>query len=436
MNTRPVKPPAALRGAPPAAADARGASRERLARQGRRITGTLFATQSLGSAGVISLATVASIVGAEVSGRDALAGAPGAVFLLGTALLALPWSLATDALGRRGGLALGGLVGALGAAGAVLALTLGSFPLLLLALLVAGSGQAAFRLGRFAAAEATPLRKRGRAVATVVLGGTVGSVLGPLLVAPAGAAAAALGGPPLAGAYGAAATLFALAALTLTLGLRPDPRRVARLLAQLDPAAEGVAVRRPLRELARSGRVRRAVGAMVLAQAVMVLVMGITSLHMHHLGQPLRAISLVFGAHTLGMFAFSLLSGWLADRWGRLPVIRSGALLLLLACALAPLRDAFGPLLAALFVLGLGWNLCYVGGSALLADELRASERGRAQGVNDLFIGLVAASASLAGGVLYAGFGFFTLSMLGVAASAALLLAVGGSGRTPTPREL
>ena len=220
-----------------------------LARAGRRITGALFGAQALASAGVIGIATVATIVGADLSGRASLAGIPGAVFALGTALAALPWSLAADAIGRRGGLALGGLVGALGALGAVAAFTVGSFPLLLLALLVAGPGQAAFRLGRFAAAEATPIAKRGRAVATVVLAGAAGSVLGPQLLPRAG--------------------------------------RLAERFGVNDRAP------RPLPTLMRDPGVLRAVIAMVLAQGVMILVMGITSLHMRDNAHPLTSISLV-----------------------------------------------------------------------------------------------------------------------------------------------
>lgn len=368
-----------------------------LARAGRRITGAVFAAQALGSAGVIGIATVATIVGADLSGRTGLAGVPGAVFALGTALAALPWSLATDAIGRRGGLALGGAVGAIGAVGAVAAFLAGSFPLLLLALAVAGSGQAAFRLGRFAAAEATPPAKRGRAVATVVLAGAAGSVLGPQLLPRAGRVAELGGADPLVGAYAVAVICFVLAAAVLALLLRPDPREVARQLDALEPHPAGTAARRP-RELLADGGVVRAIVAMVLAQGVMLLVMGITALHMRDNGHALTAISWVFSAHTLGMFGFSLATGWLVDRWGRLPTIRLGAGLLIVSCVAAPISTAVGPLVVALFLLGLGWNLAYVGGSSLLSDRLAPAERARIQGVNDLLIGGAAATASVGRG--------------------------------------
>ena len=77
------------------------------------------------------------------------------------------------------------------------------------------------------------------------------------------------------------------------------------------------------------------------------------------------------------MFAFSVFSGQLADRWGRGPVIITGAATLVLACAAATLSPDVLPLGVALFLLGLGWNFCYVGGSTLLADQLSPlNERG------------------------------------------------------------
>jgi MFS family permease len=75
----------------------------------------------------------------------------------------------------------------------------------------------------------------------------------------------------------------------------------------------------------------------------------------------LGSISLVIGAHTFGMFAFSVISGRLADRHGRVPVIAAGSAALILACLAAPLSPDVLPLAASLFLLGLGWNFCYVG---------------------------------------------------------------------------
>jgi predicted MFS family arabinose efflux permease len=87
--------------------------------------------------------------------------------------------------------------------------------------------------------------------------------------------------------------------------------------------------------------------------------------------------------------------------------------MMLASVALAPLSAAVIPLALALFLLGWGWNLCFVGGSALLADHLTPPERSRTQGLNDLLIALVSAAGSLSSGVVYASMGFVTVNLLG-----------------------
>jgi MFS family permease len=143
-----------------------------------------------------------------------------------------------------------------------------------------------------------------------------------------------------------------------------------------------------------------------------VMVMVMTSVHMSHHHHALPSISFVISSHTFGMFAFSILSGRLVDRWGRVPVITTGGAALVLACALAPLSPAVAPLAFALFLLGLGWNFCFVGGSSLLSDQLSPAERSRTQGFNDLLIGLISAAGSLGSGFVFAAAGFAAMSAL------------------------
>jgi predicted MFS family arabinose efflux permease len=122
------------------------------------------------------------------------------------------------------------------------------------------------------------------------------------------------------------------------------------------------------------------------------------------------------------MFAFSIISGRLTDRLGRLPVIAIGAATLLTACLLAPLSPAVLPIAVALFLLGLGWNFCFVGGSSLLADQLSPAERTKTQGFNDLLIGLMSALGSIGSGVIFATVGYGRMGLVGALAA---LLALG-----------
>jgi MFS family permease len=113
------------------------------------------------------------------------------------------------------------------------------------------------------------------------------------------------------------------------------------------------------------------------------------------------------------MFAFSVILGRLADRWGREHVILIGVGTLILACIAAPLSPNVVPLAAALFLLGLGWNFCYVGGSSLLSDHLMPAEKAQAQGFNELLIGLASAAGSIGSGFIFAALGYAFLGIIG-----------------------
>lgn len=394
------------------------------ARHARRITAALFVSQSLGSAGSIAASTVAAIVGAELSGHDSLAGLPAAAVQIGAAIGAYFWSRRSDRVGRRGALTAALLMGAFGATLSLIGVASGNFLLVLVALFITGSGNSAVQLGRFVAAEVNPRARRARAISTVVLGGTVGSVLGPVLVAPTGRLVASWGWSEIAGPYLATGAGYLLTAVLLFLALRPEPRLIGDAIALEEAGTHAQESARSLRQLLADTAVRTAVTSVVLAHMVMVGLMQMTSLHMHQMEHSLANISVVFSSHTFGMYAFSAVSGWLTDKWGRRRVLGVGAVVLLVSCLLAPLSPDLLPVAFALFLLGLGWNFCYVAGSALLADALSPAEKGRMQGFNDLLVGGAAATATLVGGLIMAKSGYLAMGLTGAALSAPLLVVV------------
>jgi MFS family permease len=373
----------------------------------RKITGILFAQQSLASAGFIAAATLNSIVSKELSQNASWAGVPTAVYLLAGAFSAFGWGYVFDAIGRRNGLTTGLVAGVIGSGVTFYAIAIHSLALFMVGMILMGIANSAVTLGRFAAAEVNKPENRGRAISNVVIGGTVGSVIGPFVAGPAGTIVGGWGIDELAGAYLIAAILFAIAAVVVFIGLRPDPREIGKEVAEKFPETiirKGQA--RNVFEILRQPAAMVAVVAMVLGQMVMVLVMVITSLHMHDHNHGLTDISAVIASHTFGMFAFSIISGRLADAWGREKVILSGSITLVLACIAATISPDVLPLGVALFLLGLGWNFCFVGGSTLLADQLSPLERARTQGFNDLLVGLASAFGSLASGFIFDSLGY------------------------------
>jgi MFS family permease len=377
----------------------------------------LFAAHSLGSAGFLVASTINAIAGAKLGGHVAWAGAPAATYQAGQALAALGWGRLMDPLGRRATLSLGLLIGAFGAGFASRSVTARELGPFLLGLLLMGFAQSALQLGRFVSAEVHPPAARGRAIAFVVMGGTVGAILGPLLVGPAGRWAARSGRGELAGPYAMSGLLLLLAAMLLFARLRPEPRDLARRVAVGPAAGSPPENARALRVILRDPLTVLAMLSMITAQAVMVMLMVITSLHMTGHDHSLGSVSLVISSHIVGMYAVSGFTGGLTDRLERRRVIAAGAAVLLASCLAAPLSPRVLPLAVSLFGLGLGWNLCYVGGSTLLSDRLRPAERARTQGLSDLVMGLAAAAGGVGGGIVFATLGYAAMGLLGAAGS-------------------
>jgi MFS family permease len=380
----------------------------------QKITWTLFSAQSLVSAAMIAMATVNAIIGAELSGVVAWAGVPAAVLLGASAIGALFWGFLMERNGRRIGLAIGLGIGILGSFLSGWAVINVTFLLFLAGMACLGLAQSAMQLGRYAAADVSPSEARGRAIANVILGGTVGSILGPLLVGPASTWATRVGFYELIGAYAVGFILFVIATVVVVWLLRPEPMEIARELAPQQERTSDTNVEvEPLGKIFRRPGVFVASGSMIFGQLVMVMLMIITSLHMRNSGFLLRDISLVIAAHTFGMFAFSIFSGRLTDRIGRTPVIMSGSIMLVLAGLTAGLFPGILPLGISLFLLGLGWNLCYVGGSTMITDNLLNIEQSRVQGFNDLLLGMVSAIGSLGSGFVFATIGYRAVGLIG-----------------------
>jgi MFS family permease len=163
---------------------------------------------------------------------------------------------------------------------------------------------------------------------------------------------------------------------------------------------------------------------MLVGQLVMTLLMVITPLHMSHHQHHTGDIANVIMAHTLGMFGLSGVTGWLIDRFGRYSLIVVGALLMVASGLIAPLSTDVPLLALSLFLLGLGWNFCFIAGSSLFAGILAAGEQGRAQGASEVIVALASGAGSLGTGYLFESMGFPAVSGLGIALCLALIAMV------------
>lgn len=380
----------------------------------RRAVATLVAGVALGSTGHIAAATVASIVADEMVGTSALSGAPGAALIVGAAIGASLLSALMARRGRRPGIAAGYAVGVAGAFIAIVAIVASSLPLLLVGTVLVGFGNSANQLSRYVAADMFPADRRASAIGTVVWAATIGAVLGPNLIGPAGVVAEWLGLPRLAGAYLVPIGFVGLASILSFVLLRPDPFELAD---PGDVAVRGGERSAMIRDVLRQPSVAAALVALVASQAVMVLIMTMTPVHMTAHGHHVESIGLVISGHTFGMFALAPISGRLSDRFGSGRVILAGLLVLAGASLLAAVAPPDGGvvLFVALFLLGFGWNLGFVAGSTLLTRGVDVADRTRVQGLADSLIWSSAAVASLGSGIVLAFASFTALSLLGCA---------------------
>jgi MFS family permease len=383
----------------------------------RRTLWILVAAQALGGLGITIGIAVAAIMAEKLSGSADLAGLAQTMQVLGAAVASFLLAHLMGKRGRRPGLLLGYLLGASGGALCVVAGLVGSFPVLLLGAALLGSTTAANNQSRYAATDLARPQRRARALSLVVWATTVGAVAGPNLTGFAGGVAHDIGFPRLTGPF-----LFGLvgmlgSAAVIGLLLRPDPLLVAREAAvgtRASSAALSGTKWSRVRDVMRTNTgVSAGIAALALAHAVMIAVMVMTPLHMHHGGARLEIIGVVVSAHVLGMFAFAPAVGWAADRFGRVPVMMAGAVVLFAALGLSGTSPAGASWQIGwgLFLLGLGWSFCTVSASTLLSESAPLDARTDVQGAADLIMGVVAAAAGVVAGLVMGSFGFGALNV-------------------------
>jgi MFS family permease len=305
-------------------------------------------------------------------------------------------------------LAVGFGIGAVGSVVTGLGARTVSAALVIVGFLAMGAALGTVSLVRTAGGDLVPPERRAQGISRVLFGAVFGAVLGPAVFGPL-FAGRELDPKELMVPWFASAG-FMLVGLALIVNVRPDPKKVAELIA---PHAVGElgATQAPLRTILRRPGVVPALVAALASFAVMVSVMnlaGYVVVHEHHHQQ--GDIFPIIGAHVLGMYALVLVIGALVDRIGREPSLVGGLVIMSLSCIGLLAAESVWATAVLLFGLGLGWNFSYVAASAELADRTAPNERGKLFGFSDQANLLLAAGLALLGG--------FALNEIGVAAMA------------------
>jgi MFS family permease len=125
------------------------------------------------------------------------------------------------------------------------------------------------------------------------------------------------------------------------------------------------------------------------------------------------------------MFAFAPLVGLAADRVGRVPVLATGGVVLLVSlmlCAMSP-EGSSHQIFGGLFLLGVGWSLATVAASTLVAEQAPLNALTTVQGTADLVMNLAAAAGSAFSGVIVGELGFPALAGFAAVFAAVVLVA-------------
>lgn len=360
----------------------------------------LVFAQALCLSGPPAVVLLGGIIGQGMAPNPALATLPISLMILGVALTTIPAALLMRRIGRRKGFMLAAGVAAGGALLAAFAIAQSNFGLFCLSAALIGSNGAFVQQYRFAAAESVDEQFAGRAVSLVLVGGIFAGYLGPEI------ARRTAGWLPMGdytGSFVSIALLYAAAIVALS------------FLRDVAPPSEiDYSSGRPLGEIVRQPNYLVAVLAAAASYGVMSFIMTATPVHMHGGGFDLNQTTLVIQSHIVAMYLPSLITGFLVDRLGLYRIMLAGSLLMIGCSALAIVSVEFFQYWGALVLLGLGWNLLFVGGTVLLTHTYSLAERFKTQASNEFTVFSIQALASLSAGAMLISQGWVVMNVLSI----------------------
>jgi MFS family permease len=346
----------------------------------------LSSSQALFQTASVMMMILSGLVGLKLATDKSLATLPIAMTMVAAAGIMIPASMLMQRFGRKAGFLLGAIIGCLAGLMAAGAIWLESFWLFTFANMLFGGYQAFAQYYRFAAAEVASADFKSRAISWVIAGGVVAAFAAPYI----SKVTQGIGPLPFIASY-LALFIVTVVALILVTWLSLPPVKVA----------ETHGPERTLLKIMRQPVFLTALVGSSVGYAVMIMVMTATPLAMQTHGHSLSDSATVIQWHVLGMFLPSFFSGNLIHRFGVLPIMAIGIVLLGGHVAIALAGIEFLYFLSGLTLVGVGWNFLFIGGTTLLTEAYRPSERGKTQAAHDfLMFGAVSFASFAAGGLL------------------------------------
>ena len=308
-------------------------------------------------------------------------------FIVFGAMTTAPWlSQVMQNYGRRIGFLIGALAGVIGATICAIGMYKGIFSILLIGSYLTGIYQSSLGFYRFAATDTASDSFKAKAISYTMAGGLLSAIIGPQLVK----VTSDFYTTPFLGVYVTVILINIIGAFLFLFLDIPVPKRIK-------------ATEKPSRtrfQILKTPRILISIIIAMVSYALMTLVMTSTPLAVVGCGYSQNNAADVVSAHVVAMFLPSFFTGHLINRFGVTKIISIGLVLLTTAGLVNLSGMALGNFFVGLILIGVGWNFGFIGATTMLATSHSPSERGKVQGLNDLFVYGFVTFASIASGAL------------------------------------
>ncbi|WP_076407503.1 MFS transporter [Shewanella sp. UCD-KL12] len=329
------------------------------------------------------------IIGAKLAPTPVLATLPIASMVVGVAISILPVTQLMRAFGRKKVFIAGSVLAAFAGLIAAYAVAEQVFSYFCISGVILGCAGAIIQQYRFAAMESVTAELSAKAASRVLLGGLVAAFLGPELAVLGSEIVAT----PFVGAFLFLTLMAICAAITLSFYQETQIEAESASVEQVKGES------RSMREILSNIQIWVAIAGAMIGFAMMSFVMTATPLHMHHIEHhSLADTKWVIQSHIIAMYLPSLFTGYLVAKWGVSKMMLIGLAAYAVTIMTALVGNELLNYWTALVLLGLGWNLLFVGGTVMLPRCYMPSERFKVQAFNDTVVFGAQAIASLSAG--------------------------------------
>ena len=344
---------------------------------------------------------ISGIVGLKLSPISSIATLPTSLSIVGTAVFSIFAAKIMSKIGRKRGFILSSIYTSASALLASYSIFTENFILFCISCFIIGTGIAFTHQYRFAAAETVEKKESSRAISILLLAGILSAIIGPNV---ANFSKDLIADHLYSGTYVSLSILTILPVFFLLFYKTDKNTKIENNKKD---------VQRSYLELLANPIILQAIVTAAFAYSIMSFLMTATPISMYKIhGFTLGSTSIVIQLHIIGMFAPSLITGTLVQKFGHTKIIYAGASIYLMCIVLSFLEQSFINYTVSLILLGIGWNFLFITGTSLLVLCYSNKEKFKVQGFNDIIVFSIQAIASLSAGYSIISFSWNQINLI------------------------